>query len=465
VLGSLTPLALPGEGRAEEWDPLPRVLARAEQFFSLRAPGAILRDPRLVVHEPEEIRLNITAQLLAYCELYAHTGDPRHLEAVILRADFLVARLDEIRTYSAFDGMLGYALLSAYAATGDPAYKAPVETIVARCKQLAGWDNTLNWGLMCAICLSEVHAQAGDEDARTKVIAIINSLRTYQNENGSFPHYCPHSIDVHYTAWMGTELMLVERNLDYPPIGQLLAGIRSFLAERIDATGVPSYESCDHEQNCRSYYSRASGCPEDYDTRGWINELAYHAVILRPVGSHDYYDVMDFLVATGTEGGYPDKWDFLPPAEDPIHIWATGSPSVLRTSLVFWLMAALQRGGFNGDPPPPRMPPLPPLSLARIPASPSTNLILPLDPVILNPTSGAPIVRFALPAAQVVHLSIHDVSGRVVRELAGSELAAGQHEIAWDGRNGAGATAARGIYFCRLDAGHEVRTRKIALVR
>ncbi len=64
-----------------------------------------------------------------------------------------------------------------------------------------------------------------------------------------------------------------------------------------------------------------------------------------------------------------------------------------------------------------------------------------------------------------MRLSIHDVTGRVVRDLEAHELAAGKHEIAWDGRNGAGGEAARGIYFCRLDAGHQVQTRKIALVR
>ncbi len=344
ALGVAASLTATPAVRGDEWDPLPRVLARAEQFFSRRAPEGIARDPRMVVHEPEEIRLNVTAQLLGYCELYASTGDPRFLEAVVLRADFLVARLDDIRTYSAFDGMLGYALLAAFAATGDQNYKAPVDAIAERCKQIEGFDNSLNWGLMCAMCLAEVHAQSGDESARDKVHAIIGSLPTYQNADGSFPHYCPHSIDVHYTAWMGTELMLVDRSLPYAPIAELMTGIRSFLAERIDDRGIPTYEGCDHEQNCQHYYSRASGCPEDYDTRGWTNELAYHAVIFRPEAGQDYYDVMDFLVSLETEGGYPDKWDFPPPHDDPIYIWSSASPSVLRTSLIFWLMAAIDRG-------------------------------------------------------------------------------------------------------------------------
>jgi hypothetical protein len=478
-----TLLLAPSPGaRADEWDPLPHVLARSEQFFARRAassPDGIARDPRMVVHGPEEIRLNITSQLLAYCERYADTGDPRYLEAVVLRADFLVARLDEIRTHSAFDGMLGYALLAAYAATGDPAYKAPVDAIAERCKQLAGWDNTLNWGLMCAMCLAEVHAQSGDESARDKVHAIIGSLATYQNPDGSFPHYCPHSADLHYTAWMGTELMLVARSLPYfyPPIAEIVTGVRSFLAERIDARGMPVYEECDQDQNCQRYYSQGSGCPEDYDTRGWTNELTYHAVVFRAVDSEVnddrvYYDVMDFLVGLEAEGGYPDKWGFPPPNDDPIRIWATASPSVLRTSLVFWLMAALDRGGFPDDPHSVRltsatgipatasMPRSPP----SVSASPARLTLLAMDPVVVNPSSRASLVRFALSGRQVVRLSIHDVTGRVVRELAGSELPAGKHAIVWDGRNGAGEAAACGVYFCRLDAGREVETRKIALV-
>ena len=67
--------------------------------------------------------------------------------------------------------------------------------------------------------------------------------------------------------------------------------------------------------------------------------------------------------------------------------------------------------------------------------------------------------------ADRVRLSVHDVRGRLVRSLSDQQLAAGRHEIRWDGRDAAGARVAAGVYFFRLRAAGLVYSRPVVLTR
>lgn len=83
-----------------------------------------------------------------------------------------------------------------------------------------------------------------------------------------------------------------------------------------------------------------------------------------------------------------------------------------------------------------------------------------------NPFNPGTTIAFELDAAAAVELAVYDLSGRLVRPLlAGRELAPGRHEVAFDGRDGAGRALAAGVYFYCLRAGDEVLTRRMALVR
>ena len=64
-----------------------------------------------------------------------------------------------------------------------------------------------------------------------------------------------------------------------------------------------------------------------------------------------------------------------------------------------------------------------------------------------------------------MRLAIHDVQGRLVRVLVDEVLPTGQHAVEWDGRDGRGQELATGVYLSRLEAGGEVRSRKLALVK
>jgi hypothetical protein len=70
-----------------------------------------------------------------------------------------------------------------------------------------------------------------------------------------------------------------------------------------------------------------------------------------------------------------------------------------------------------------------------------------------NPANGPAMFALTLPTETAATIRILDVTGRVVRTLSqGATMSAGEHAIVWDGRDEAGAVAASGVYFARVEA-------------
>ena len=82
-----------------------------------------------------------------------------------------------------------------------------------------------------------------------------------------------------------------------------------------------------------------------------------------------------------------------------------------------------------------------------------------------NPFNPSTTIRFVLPEAGAVRLSIYGADGRLVRSLVTSEFTAGSHEVVWDGTDNAGRACASGIYLCRLVTPAGALDRRMALVR
>jgi plastocyanin len=82
-----------------------------------------------------------------------------------------------------------------------------------------------------------------------------------------------------------------------------------------------------------------------------------------------------------------------------------------------------------------------------------------------NPFSNKTLIAFQLPKAGPVTLEVYDLLGRRVVSLAQGTLAAGVHEVNWDGRNAQGEGAAPGVYFYRLSAEGKILTHTLILVR
>lgn len=88
-----------------------------------------------------------------------------------------------------------------------------------------------------------------------------------------------------------------------------------------------------------------------------------------------------------------------------------------------------------------------------------------LEPARPNPVSIATDLSFAVPSAGPVTLTVHDVSGRLVRTLVDRTLSEGVHVVRWDRGSDAGRRAPAGVYFTRLVAGGAVRSGRVVVVR
>ena len=69
-----------------------------------------------------------------------------------------------------------------------------------------------------------------------------------------------------------------------------------------------------------------------------------------------------------------------------------------------------------------------------------------------NPFNPETTIRFTLDHSARVRLTVFDVVGRVARPLVDAPMAAGSHQVLWDGRDARGRSVASGTYLYRLEA-------------
>jgi hypothetical protein len=82
-----------------------------------------------------------------------------------------------------------------------------------------------------------------------------------------------------------------------------------------------------------------------------------------------------------------------------------------------------------------------------------------------NPLRGSCTMRLALPREARVTLAVFDQQGRRVRTLLAGALPAGEHPVAWDGRDDGGRPVACALYFVRLETGGRAISRRLVVVR
>jgi hypothetical protein len=77
-----------------------------------------------------------------------------------------------------------------------------------------------------------------------------------------------------------------------------------------------------------------------------------------------------------------------------------------------------------------------------------------------NPFNGKAILKFGLPQAGQVNITIYDVLGRKICTLIDNQLDAGTHQISFDASD-----LASGVYFAKLNTGGQVFAQRLTLVK
>ncbi len=82
-----------------------------------------------------------------------------------------------------------------------------------------------------------------------------------------------------------------------------------------------------------------------------------------------------------------------------------------------------------------------------------------------NPFNPVTSISFDLSSRAFVTLTVYNVLGQAVVQLADEMFPAGRHEVIWDGLDARGSSVASGIYLYRLQAGQYGATRKMVLLK
>jgi hypothetical protein len=82
-----------------------------------------------------------------------------------------------------------------------------------------------------------------------------------------------------------------------------------------------------------------------------------------------------------------------------------------------------------------------------------------------NPFNPATTVRLYSARRQTISVSVFDIRGSMVAELANREFDRGNHALVWDGQDNSGRPVPTGAYLIRLAAEGRVDSRKVSLVK
>ncbi len=82
-----------------------------------------------------------------------------------------------------------------------------------------------------------------------------------------------------------------------------------------------------------------------------------------------------------------------------------------------------------------------------------------------NPFNPETRIKFQLPAAETVTLTVYNVLGQKVRTLVNARLEAGFYEAVWNGLNEQGQSLASGVYIYRIEAGSYRMVRRMVLMK
>ena len=78
-----------------------------------------------------------------------------------------------------------------------------------------------------------------------------------------------------------------------------------------------------------------------------------------------------------------------------------------------------------------------------------------------NPFNPSTTLRFGVPRASRVNLTIYNVRGQAIKTMVDHDLPAGWHDMVWEGNNNQNQQVATGLYLARLRSGNQVKNVKM----
>jgi hypothetical protein len=81
-----------------------------------------------------------------------------------------------------------------------------------------------------------------------------------------------------------------------------------------------------------------------------------------------------------------------------------------------------------------------------------------------NPFNPSTTIRYKVPHASRVTVSVYSPSGQLIRTPIDASVPAGMGEVMWDGKNNEGVPVASGVYFYRLRTGKATLSKKMLLL-
>ncbi len=82
-----------------------------------------------------------------------------------------------------------------------------------------------------------------------------------------------------------------------------------------------------------------------------------------------------------------------------------------------------------------------------------------------NPFNPATTIRYSIPEASFVTISIYDITGNLIAAIVNKEQSRGDYETIWNGKNNEGVQVVSGVYFYRVQAGRFNELHKMVLLR
>ena len=82
-----------------------------------------------------------------------------------------------------------------------------------------------------------------------------------------------------------------------------------------------------------------------------------------------------------------------------------------------------------------------------------------------NPSNSTFVINYSLFEKTFVSISVYDIIGRKIIDLASYNKSKGFHQIAWNGRDSSNNYSAPGIYFVKIKAGNNQINKKIVLLK